>query len=114
MVIGLAYYAVCGIVLYRLLHTDRWTSGRVLSLGLILLLLLLNASWNLFFFRRRDLRRSFLINIPYSSVALGLAITLFRVDPVAGWIFVPYLVYVIYAVWFGYRVWQLNASPSAA
>jgi tryptophan-rich sensory protein len=73
IVIGV-YYALLAAVLYRLLHTDHWTSERVLSLVLAPLLLVLNAGGNLFFFRRRDLRASFLINVPYGVVAAGLVV----------------------------------------
>jgi tryptophan-rich sensory protein len=100
--------------MFRLLHVDRWTLIRGLSFVLTLLLLILNAGWNFFFFRRRDLKQSLLINIPYGAVALGLLVTLFRVDPLAGRLFTAYIVYLSYAIWFGYRVWQLNAGGPAA
>ena len=49
LVIGLAYYAICFIVLRHLL-----TGGFTISLGLLVLILLANAFWNVLFFRWRD------------------------------------------------------------
>jgi hypothetical protein len=85
--IGALYYAWCGTIIYRLLRTDRWTAVRGLSLGLILLLLVLNADWNLCFFRRRDLKQSFLMNIPTlrSPWARPLACSAWMQSPPGSW-----------------------------
>lgn len=110
IVIGAAYYAMSGAILYRLLRLGFWTFDRVLAVLLVALILLINASWNYFFFRRRNLRQAFLVNIPYVLVASGLAIVLFRLDRVGGWLLVPYLIYLVYAVWLGYAMWRLHES----
>ena len=70
-----------------------------------------NALWNLFFFRTRSLRHAFLIGVGYSAAALGLLLTLWRVDNVAASCFAPYVVYLFYANVWGYRIWRLNRYP---
>ena len=75
------------------------------SLGL---LLFVNALWNYFFFRRRDLRASLLLNVPYVAIAIVLATALVSRKDGSIWIFVPYLVYLAYAIYYGYAVWTLN------
>src|SRR5262245_431655 len=64
--IGVAYYIVCGSILYRLLRMELRSMERTVALILLALVLVINAAWNVFFFRRRDLRASVLINFPYA------------------------------------------------
>jgi tryptophan-rich sensory protein len=48
----------------------------------------------------------------YVVVAIALAGLLFRVDVRAAWAFLPYLLYLGYALWWTHGVWRLN--PLAA
>src|SRR5262245_31317765 len=82
VVIGVAYYVVCFTVLYRLLLLSG-AGLRTVGLILILLILLANAVWNYLFFRRRSLRLSFGVSVPYSAVAVVLLAILFKLDRIA-------------------------------
>ena len=104
--IGGIYYAICFMVLTRLLLSE--TSRPVLALTLLACIMILNALWNVFFFRTRDLRQAFFLGIAYSAIALALLVVLFKRDLVAAICFGPYAVYLLYANVWGYRVWQLN------
>ncbi|HEV2805926.1 MAG TPA: tryptophan-rich sensory protein [Chthoniobacterales bacterium] len=107
LVIGVVYYAICFIVLRRLL-----TGGVTVSLVLLVLVLLANAFWSILFFRWRDLRASFIAFIPYAGLVAALVVSL------AGWyrpgavLFLCYCCYLVYAAWWGYRLWVLN-DPKA-
>ena len=39
---------------------------------------------------------------------IALLLCVVQVDPMAAWALVPYLIYRIYAIWWGYRLWDLN------
>ena len=108
MVIGGFYYVICFAVLYRLLRGGIGSGPTRVALGLAVLLLVGNAGWNYFFFRRRDLRASMLYNVAYAGVAVALAVALFRADATAGWTFLPYLGYLVYGSWWGYALLRLN------
>ena len=54
IVIGVVYYLISGVVLYRLLSLQSGAWRRV-ALVLILVVLLVNAFWNYLFFRLRKL-----------------------------------------------------------
>jgi translocator protein len=108
IVIGGLYYAICFAVLDRLLRGGIGDGAREVALGLAALLLVGNAGWNWFFFRRQALRASFVYSLGYAAVAVCFAAALFRADPISGWIFVPYLVYLVYGTWWGYSLWRLN------
>jgi len=110
IVIGFGYYAICFTLLFRLLRSGLGTPRHKTAVALVILVLLVNAIWNYYFFRRKDLWRSLLLNVPYVLIAFGLGFTLFRLNDGSGWIFVPYLVYLPYAVWYGYATWRLNGG----
>lgn len=109
-IVGVFYYVMCFLVAYRLFAIGGATPGRDVSLVLLILVMALNAIWNAFFFRARSVRAAFLISIPYSVLAVTLFVLLLRVDGLAASALGLYLVYLIYANLWGYRLWRLNAE----
>lgn len=107
IVIGLGYYAICFAVLFRLFSQEK-TGLRDAALVLLGVMMFINAAWNWFFFRSRNLRHAFAIGLPYGLVALALFAVLLRLDAVAAWWLLPYLVYLLYASVWSYRIMQLN------
>ncbi len=106
-VIGVAYYLIYGVVLYRLLVLPR--SGlQTAALTLVLIVLLANAFWNHLFFRVQSLGLSLALSAVYSFVALVLLALLMQLDRAAAWCLSAYIAYLPYANWWGYAVWQAN------
>jgi translocator protein len=109
VVIGVFYYAICFAISYRLL-----TEGGPMRNAALLLLsvcLFTNALWNYFFFRTRNLFHVFVLGVCYSAIALGLfLILLLRVDRMSAAVFAPYLLYLIFANYWGYSIWRLNTT----
>jgi tryptophan-rich sensory protein len=112
--IALLYYGACFVVLYRLLANDHRSVASMLALALIVAIMSINALWNYFFFRKKDVRASFFLSLPYAVLALSLAGLLFRLDTTAAWTFLPYAVYLGYGGWWGYNLWRLNDQRGAA
>ena len=109
VVIGVAYYVICFAVLYRLFGLPP-TAFRNGAIALVVTVLLVNAIWNYFFFRKRNLWLAFVLGLPYSAVALTLFFFLVRLDRTAASWWLPYVVYLFYAGTFSYRVWKLNRA----
>ncbi len=108
-IVGVAYYAVCFFLAYRILrHEGSVGSVKYPALALLLVFMSINAFWNFLFFRFRNMLYAFLIGLPYVPVAVGLFISLWQFDTTAAFVFLPYLFYLIYATWLGYQNWQLN------
>jgi translocator protein len=103
LLIGFAYYTICFVVLRQLL-----AGSFRLPLALLVLVLLANALWSILFFRWRDLRASFVAFIPYAALVVALAISLVRSYPFGAGLFTCYCAYLLYAMWWGYRLWLLN------
>ena len=109
--IGLGYYVVCFVVLQRLLSLDSASTQRTVALGLLIAAMLINAAWGWLFFRLKNMRASYLTYLPYGIIILALATLLLRIDPGSALVLLPYLVYLIYAAWWGRALWRLNGAP---
>jgi translocator protein len=109
MVIGGLYYVICFSVLYRLFLLPS-SPGRTAAFALVGAFMFINALWNYFFFRTRNLLHAYVLGLPYSAVAISLFLwLLLRLDKVAAWCLLPYLLYLFfYANLWGYRIWKLN------
>ena len=110
--IGVAYYAIGGVVLYRLLVLPP-SGRRAAALSLMLIVLVLNAFWNCLFFRLRSLRLCFIAGLLYSLAAIGLLTLLFALDRIAAWCLLPYAAYLLYANVWTYAVWRANPTGPA-
>ncbi|HUL15163.1 MAG TPA: TspO/MBR family protein [Terriglobales bacterium] len=110
LVIGGAYYVLFFLLLRSVLARPRVPFWTLAMLTLTGVLLLANASWNWIFFRKKDLWLSFVFFVPYFLVSLMLAGILHHLrNPLAGW-YAFYPAYLVYATWWGYRVWRLNSD----
>lgn len=108
MVIGGLYYVICFSVLYRLFLLPT-SAGRTVAFALIGAFMFTNALWNYFFFRTRNLFQAYLLGLPYSAVAISLFLMLLlRLDRLAAWCLLPYIPYLFYGNFWGYRIWKLN------
>jgi translocator protein len=105
--IGLCYYLICFVILSRLMSTTpsplSWA-----ALALIVVLLIGNALWNLVFFRLKNLEASILLMFAYVALAVTLAVLLRLLDRVSSWVFLPYLIYLVYATWWSLSLRKLN------
>lgn len=107
VLIGVLYYAICFVVLYRLFSAGS-SRVRILAVALTFAVMLINALWNWFFFRSRNLAHTVIVSAIYTAVALLLFASLIRVDIVAAAVLAPYIVYLGYANFWGHALWKLN------
>jgi translocator protein len=109
--IGLMYYVTCLILLSRLIG-NLGSPLRRLAVALVIVLLLANAAWNFVFFRRKDVQGAVVVSLSYGVVALVLAVVLFEVDRVGAWVFLPYVLYLVYATWWILELRRLNRTAA--
>ena len=107
MGVGLVYYGICFVLLSRLVGSVtsqlRWP-----AVGLLLILMVGNAIWNLVFFRFRNMNSGAAVSVAYAAVAVVLATVLVWADPVSAWVFIPYVIYLAYATWWVLALRRLN------
>jgi tryptophan-rich sensory protein len=108
-IIGGGYYLVFWFVTYRILRLDSLPM-RNATIALVVFMMIANALSNYVIFRAKDLWRSFLIGAVAPLFDATLLVCLIQLDSLAAWVLVPYLIYRVYGVWWGYEVWKLNRS----
>jgi tryptophan-rich sensory protein len=112
-IIGAGYYAVFGFIVFRLLRIPEGSMVKTAALILVLAMMLGNGLSNYVIFRARDLRFSFVIGTLFPVADLSLFLLLSRLDSTAAMSLVPYLMYRVYAVWWGYSLWKANPGLSS-
>jgi tryptophan-rich sensory protein len=98
------------VLFRRLSHFSRGENSSLANttLAVVLVMMLANALWNYLFFRAQKLFISVLVAFLAPVMDLVLLICLIRLDRVAAWALVPYLMYRVYSVWWAYGFWKLN------
>jgi len=76
-----------------------------------MLMLAANALSNYVIFRAQNLRLSLIVGASFPFMDVALFVLLIELDKVAAWALIPYLLYRIYGVWWGYAVWKANDHP---
>jgi tryptophan-rich sensory protein len=109
-IIGVAYYATFGFLAFRLLSAVQPSFLSRAALALLVGMMLGNALSNLVIFRARDLHLSAIIGYLFAGLDLILASCVLRLDPVGAAALAPYLVYRVYAVWWGRALARLNSG----
>ena len=108
VIVAVIYYVICFLVLFRLFSLPTALPLRNAALVVLGGIMFVNALWNYFFFRSRNLFHCFVTGLPYALAALILFVLLLRLDRIAAWWLLPYLLYLPYASTLGYRLWKLN------
>ena len=107
-IIGAAYYLLFGLVLYRVLRIDQISSLKSVTVALVVAMMIINALTNYVIFRARDLRLAFFIGALFPMLDLALFACLLALDSTAALLLIPYLLYRMYAVYWGYSLWKAN------
>ena len=99
-------------LLYLMMGIAAWLVWRRGDSGGALVIfgvqLVLNVAWSLLFFGWRNPLAG-LVDIVLLWIAIAITLVWFwRVDRVAGWLFVPYLAWVTFASALNFTIWRLN------
>lgn len=108
--IGVVYYVVVFVCVYRVLQHQATEPFRNAALTLLPVIVVLNAFWNVLFFRAKNLRATFVFSICYSVIVIGCWYCLSQFDHLAAFVFGFYVIYLVYAHVLGYRLWRLNSD----
>jgi tryptophan-rich sensory protein len=101
-------------ILFLAMAIAAWLVWRKVGLTaapmrLFLLQLLLNVMWSALFFRLRSPGPAFAEIVMLWVAILATAIEFWRAVPAAGWLLLPYWIWVSYAAALNFSIWRLNA-----
>jgi len=106
--IGIAYYVMCGALLYRLLALVAPSPARKRAIALLLSMMSANEGWNYLFFGRKDLRASLVGMLGFIGLTMALYRALNGIDSRSATILLPYLGWLGYDVVWAEELWRLN------
>lgn len=107
-IIGGVYYLIFFFLLYRLFRLTNSSTRWYVALGLIVFMMIVNALTNYVIFRARNLHLSFIIGAIFPILDVTLFVLMRPLDQTAALAMIPYLVYRVYAVIWGYSLWREN------
>lgn len=102
-------YALMGVALAMVLHA-RGARGRSAALALFTLALALNLLWSPLFFGAHQVTAAWMLIIAMLISGIAATVAFARVRRLAGWLLVPYLVWIGYAGVLNFRIDQLNPN----
>jgi tryptophan-rich sensory protein len=91
-----------------LVWCQRHTSAVAWPLALFAVQLVLNGAWSWLFFGQRQICVAFVDIVLLWSGIGGTLVAFWRVRPLAGWLLVPYFIWVTYAAALHAMIWRLN------
>lgn len=103
-----ALFALMGIAAFLVWKNGLGQKRVRIALSIFGLQLALNVVWSLIFFGLRSPGYAFLEIIVLWLAILATMVSFYRVRKAAAYILLPYLLWVSFAVYLNYAIWQLN------
>ena len=100
-------YALLGIGAARI-YLAPPSKERTRGLNLFATQLIINFFWSLIFFNAQAYGFALLWLILLWGLVLWMILTFRKVDPLAAWLQIPYLLWLTFAAYLNYGVWKLN------
>lgn len=100
-------YALMGISAARVWLTPE-TPARRRGINLFIAQLIVNFFWSLIFFNLQAFGFAFVWLLLLWVLVAWMILTFYKVDPLAAWLQVPYLVWLTFAAYLNFGVWMLN------
>jgi len=90
--------------------------GNAIGMGFWALQIALNTLWTPVFFGLRRIKAALVVIAGLWFAVLGTLLSFFLIDPIAGWLIAPYLVWASYAGALNLAIWRMNPdqAPQAA
>lgn len=86
----------------------RAASNASMALVLFGIQLVLNTAWSALFFGLQNPGLAFVNIVLLWSAIVGTMIAFWRIAAVAGWLFLPYIIWVSFATALNFAIWQMN------
>ena len=102
-----ALYLSMGVAAW-LVWRERGFAGAKLALGLFAGQLALNAAWSPVFFGLRNPAAAFAVIVPLWLAIGATTVAFFRAARPAGWLMLPYWLWVSFATALNFAIWRMN------
>lgn len=100
-------YLLMGISVGRIINSPK-SEQRTWAVGIFALQLFFNFWWSIIFFNMQAFGFSFTWILALWLLILGMILNFRQIDPLAGKLQIPYLLWVTFAAYLNYGTWVLN------
>ena len=101
-------YTLMGIAIYLIWKDGFVTSERRQARNIFIVQLLINSSWSFVYFGKQNIEMAVVVIVVLLVAIIATIIALFKVDKTAAYLLIPYLLWVCFATFLNYSLWQLN------
>jgi tryptophan-rich sensory protein len=101
-------YAMMAYAFFRILRLTPGLAGRSMAIVSFAGQLILNAAWSGAFFGLQSPAAGLIVIMPLLGLILLTIVLFMRLDRVAGWLLVPYALWVSFATLLNFTLWRLN------
>lgn len=101
-------YILMGVAFYRVIRNGCNDQPAKVATVFFVLQLILNAAWSVVFFGQHDLYGGVVVIALLLLALIGTIITFYRIDRLAAWLLLPYLIWSLYATALTIGVYTLN------
>lgn len=105
-------YLLMGVAL-AMVVTARGAPGRGLAIGVFVVQFLLNLAWSPVFFGMELMVPGFYLLLAIDLAVLVTVVLFYRVRPLAAWLLMPYLAWVLFAAVLNWQFVQANPEEAA-
>lgn len=102
-------YLLMGLSLYLVWSSHGKSKEKRVSLQLFFIQLMLNVLWSVVFFGFRSIFYAFVVILFLWLMILMTSLSFMKVSKVAGWLFLPYLLWVSFALLLNFSILILNS-----
>lgn len=100
-------YVLMGIAGYLIWNQSDLPAAKI-ALSLYVVQLVLNTLWSILFFGIKNPGVAFFEIIILLILIIGTTVLFWRINPWAGALMIPYIMWVSFASYLNYTIWQLN------
>ena len=101
-------FILMGISSYLVWKQRKLTANYNLAVGVYILQLILNLGWSFLFFYQQQIGFALAEIFVLLAIIIANAIIFYKINKVAGWLFVPYILWVSFASYLNYSIYILN------
>ena len=101
-------FVLMGVAFWRVLRRAPQTPLRTLAVCLFVAQLALNVGWSVAFFAGHSPIHGLVVIVPFWLLIVATAWVFGRIDRPAGWLLVPYGLWVAFAIVLNAAIWRMN------
>lgn len=105
-------YVLMGVSAYRISQADADEADKERALSIYGFQLLFNFLWSIVFFNFNNFLGAFIVILVLWAMIIAMIITFRKIDPLAGNLQIPYLLWVTFAAYLNLAIYLLNRTSA--